>query len=138
MNEKVVFQYLNIEQIEYFVSRSQGAGGQHVNKTNSSVQLRFSISNSFFSDEHKNRLKIKLKNKIVQDDIVLIRVESERDQRTNKQIALKKLVSLISSALIEPKKRIKTKPTRSSVKKRITAKKIRSEVKQNRSKNFTD
>lgn len=132
--KKIILRYLDFNELEYLSTRSQGAGGQHVNKTNSCIQLRFSIISSGFPIEIKDKFFKKLGHKIVQDDIIQIRVETERDQKTNKDMALKKLIELLASALLEPKKRIKTRPTKSSVKKRLEGKKSRSDVKKNRSK----
>lgn len=125
--------YLNPAEVEYLSTRSQGAGGQHVNKTNSCIQLRFSISNSSFPTEMKNKFLNKLKHRISQDDVIQIRVETERDQKSNKDTAYKKLIEMLSIALIEPKKRKKTKPTKSSVHKRLDSKTKRSEIKKSRS-----
>jgi ribosome-associated protein len=131
--KKIVLMYLDLSQIQYLSTRSQGAGGQHVNKTNSCIQLRFSIGASPFPDEIKNKFYRKLANKIIQDDIIQIRVETERDQKMNKDMALKKLIEMLAIALIEPKKRVKTKPTRSSIGRRLDSKKNRSDIKKNRS-----
>ncbi len=128
-----VLQYLNPNDITYLSTRSQGAGGQHVNKTNSCIQLRYSIMTSTFPEEIKAKFMQRLKHKLVQDDVIQIRVETERDQKSNKDTAYKKLIELLVSALFEPKKRTKTKPTKSSVRKRLETKKSRSDVKKSRS-----
>ncbi len=134
--KKIILTYLIYDEIEFLATRSQGAGGQHVNKTNSCIQLRFSILNSHFPDEIKKKFLSRLKNKLIQEDVLQIRVETERDQKTNKETAYKKLIEMLSQCLIEPKKRVKTKPTRSSVHKRLGEKKIRSDVKKNRTGNW--
>ncbi|AGH95514.1 alternative ribosome rescue aminoacyl-tRNA hydrolase ArfB [Pseudobdellovibrio exovorus] len=121
-------------EIEISVTRSSGAGGQHVNRTNSAVQLRFSISKSLvLSDLQKQRVLKKLSHRLVQEDEILLRIEDERDQKSNKQKAYEYLNKLISDALIVPKKRIPTKPKKSSVQKRLDSKKKQSEIKRNRS-----
>lgn len=132
-NKSFVLQHVTHDELEYLSTRSQGAGGQHVNKTNSCIQLRFSIQNSSFPEEIKQKFLRKLANKLIQDDIIQIRVETERDQKSNKNTAFKKLIEMLSVALEEPKKRTKTKPTRSSVKKRLESKKSRSDIKKSRS-----
>src|SRR4051812_25653471 len=117
-------------EVEVTATRSSGAGGQHVNKTNSAVQMRFSINNSLvLSDYSKNRLRFKLASRLIQEDEILIRIEDERDQKSNKEKAYKLLNEMIIEALKEPKKRIATKPKRSSIKKRLEGKKIRSDIK---------
>ncbi len=121
-------------ELEVSVTRSSGAGGQHVNKTNSAVQLRFSISNSLVLSEHqKEKIRKKLAHRLVQDDEIMIRCEEERDQKRNKETAFENLNKLINMALIEPKRRVATKPKRSSIQKRLTTKKSRGEIKKNRS-----
>ena len=121
-------------EIEVSVTRSSGAGGQHVNKTNSAVQLRFSISNSLvLSAYQKDKIRKKLTHRLVQKDEILIRCEEERDQKRNKETAYENLNKLINGSLIERKKRVATKPKRSSIQKRLNTKKTRGEIKKNRS-----
>ena len=86
---KIIFPW---NELEVSVTRSSGAGGQHVNKTNSAVQLRFSISNSLvLSDFQKARIIKKLAHRLVQGDEVLIRCEEERDQKRNKETAFENM-----------------------------------------------
>lgn len=121
-------------ELEITATRSSGAGGQHVNKTNSAVQLRFSISASLvLSEFQKEKIRKKLAHRLIQGDEILIRSEEERDQKRNKETAYENLNKLIAQALHEPKRRIATKPKRSSVQKRLTSKKSRGEIKKNRS-----
>lgn len=121
-------------EVQFSVMRSSGAGGQHVNKTNSAVQLRFSIKESTtLSEEQKARLRIKLAYRLTQAGEILIRVEDERDQKSNKERSYKLLNELIIEGLKVPKKRIATKPKKSAIKKRLESKKIRSKIKKNRS-----
>lgn len=123
-------------EIEWTSTRSSGAGGQHVNRTNSAVQIRFSISKSSLSDEQKSKLRARLKSRLVQEDEILIRIEDQRDQKSNKDRAYDILVNMISVALIDPKKRIATRPKKSAVKKRLNEKKRNSEIKKTRSEKF--
>ena len=121
-------------EIEFSVTRSQGPGGQHVNKTNSCVILKFSIIDSqSLTWEQKDKLLARLKTRLVQETYIQIRVESERDQKSNKDLAYKMLIQLIQNALKDPKKRIATKPKKSAIKKRLSDKKSRSEIKKTRS-----
>lgn len=124
-------------EIEWTATRSSGAGGQHVNRTNSAVILRFSISNSsVLSDLQKQKLKIRLQARLVQEDEILIRIEDQRDQKSNKDRAYKLLCQLITKSLIDPKKRVPTKPKKSAVRTRLKDKKIHSEIKKLRSEKF--
>lgn len=121
-------------EVEWTSTRSSGAGGQHVNKTNSAVQLRFSISKSLvLNQDQKDRILTKLAYRLIQGDEILIRIENERDQKSNKDQAYKALNLLVNEALKVPKKRIATKPKRSSIKKRLASKKIHSDLKKTRS-----
>ncbi len=129
---------IDYNEIEFSVTRSQGPGGQHVNRTNSCVQLRFSIlESSCLNDEQKQKLLFRLKHRLAQDEFILIRVESERDQKSNKDKSVKMLNELINQYLIEPKKRKATKPTKSSQRKRLDTKKSRSDIKKNRSEKIS-
>lgn len=121
-------------ELEVTATRSSGAGGQHVNKTNSAVQLRFSITNSLvLSDYQKDKILKKLAHRLVKEDQILIRIEDERDQKTNKERAYEYLNKMINAALHEPKKRVATKPKKSSVQRRLKDKKNRGEIKKMRS-----
>ena len=124
-------------EVEWTATRSSGAGGQHVNRTNSAVQLRFSISNSLvLSEMQKDKLKVRLAHRLIQGDEIMIRIEDQRDQKSNKDRAYKLLQQMIEKALIDPKKRIGTKPKRSAIKARLSTKKIRGDIKKMRSEKF--
>ena len=121
-------------ELEVSVTRSSGAGGQHVNRTNSAVQLRFSLTNSLvLSEFQKEKIRKKLAYRLVQGDEILVRCEEERDQKRNKETAYENMIRLINSALAEPKKRVATKPKKSSIQKRLNSKKSRGEIKKIRS-----
>lgn len=124
-------------EIEWQATRSSGAGGQHVNKTNSAVQLRFSISASLIlTEEQKEKLRRRLAHRLAQGDEILVRIEDERDQKSNKDRAYKILCEMIGKALIDPKKRVATKPKRSAIKKRLESKRIQSDRKKSRGEKF--
>jgi ribosome-associated protein len=126
------------EEVDITATRSSGAGGQHVNKTNSAIQLRFNILDSqVLTEIQKDRLQRKLAYRMTQTGDILIRVEDERDQKRNKERAYLLLNELILENLKEPKKRIATKPKKSAVKKRLESKKIRSQIKKNRSEKWS-
>ncbi len=122
--------------IEWTATRSSGAGGQHVNRTNSAVQIRFSISQSSLTAAQKEKLLFRLKSRLVGEDEILIRIEDQRDQKSNKDRAFDLLSKMINLALIDPKKRIATKPKKSAVRKRLNEKKRHGEIKKNRSEKF--
>jgi ribosome-associated protein len=122
-------------EFQFEFARSGGPGGQHVNKTNSAAILRWNMDCSLaFTDEQRARLQSKLESKLTIEGELIIRSEEHRDQDKNKKRCLEKLNEIIDKALLIPKKRKPTKPSRSQKEKRIKSKKIRSEVKKSRSK----
>ncbi len=114
-------------------ARSSGRGGQNVNKLNTKVHLRWNIgaSPSVTADE-KTRIRAKLSRRINLHDELVVSVESERSQAQNRQIAVRILNELVNRALIKPKHRIATRPTRASKEKRLERKKYHSRAKRER------
>jgi len=124
---------LIIKELVFKASRSSGSGGQNVNKVSTKVELRFNIEESaLLTDDEKNRIRIKLKNRISLEDILIVASDSERTQLGNKRKVLEVFFDLIEKALRKPKKRIKTRPTKASKERRLKKKKIQSEKKQRR------
>ena len=121
------------EELEWKFIRSSGPGGQNVNKVSSAVQLRFLLPlNNNLSAAVRNRLRRLAGQKLIDDGSILIQARSERSQERNRQEALGRLGALIQAALIEPKIRKKTKPTRASKERRIESKKRRGSTKRER------
>lgn len=121
------------EELEWKFIRSSGPGGQNVNKVASAVQLRFLLPrNTSISASAKHRLRRMAGQRLVDDGTILISARDERSQAENRRAALERLADLVRAALIEPKVRKKTRPTRASKERRIESKKRRSSTKRDR------
>ena len=111
-------------------SRSSGPGGQHVNKVETSVTLKFSVINSpSLVESVKKRLESIAGQKYNKKGQIVINVDKYRSQIRNREVARSMLTSLIKSALIIPKPRVKTKPSKSVNKKRLDSKTKRGKLK---------
>lgn len=114
-------------------SRSSGPGGQHVNTSDSRVELSWNIAGSVvLTESQREWLLARLGNKLV-GGVLTVSASEQRSQLRNREIALNKLAELVSAALAPgPARRRATKPTRGSVKRRLSAKGQRSETKRQR------
>lgn len=117
-------------ELEYNYVRSSGAGGQHVNKVSSKVELRFNVSVSEgLTENEKARVLNALKNRISSDATLILTSQASRSQFKNKALVTERFFKLLSSALARKKKRVATKPTKGSIKKRLQQKQQKSEKK---------
>lgn len=122
-------------EVTYQFSRSSGPGGQKVNKTETQVELRWSLTyTKLFSEAQKKLISLKLANQINKDGELVLSSDQFRSRERNKQACLDIFFNHLEKALHIPKRRRPTKPTRSSVEKRIQAKKELSDKKRNRKK----
>ncbi len=123
-----------LSEIDMTAMRSQGAGGQNVNKVSSAIHLRFDINASSLSPIYKERLLNLNDRRITQDGVVVIKAQQHRTQEKNKADALDRLKALIKSVTIVAKPRKPTKPSRTAKKKRLDSKTQRGQLKVLRSK----
>ncbi len=110
------------KEIDISAIRSQGAGGQNVNKVSTAIHLRFNIQASSLPFIYKQRLLAFKDQRISNDGTIVIKSQRYRSQDKNREDALLRLKELIKSAMHIPKKRRATKPTRSSQRKRVDSK----------------
>ena len=113
--------------------RASGPGGQNVNKVSSAVQLRFDMAGSAaLSDAVKNRLRVLAGRRFTDDGAILIIARNQRSQDQNRREALERLADLIRRALVVPKTRKATKPTKASRERRLDGKVHQQRTKQRR------
>ncbi|SDQ79252.1 ribosome-associated protein [Chryseobacterium soldanellicola] len=121
------------KELSFKTSRSSGAGGQNVNKVETSVTVLWKVDESeFFNERQKTLIQEKLKNRINAEGFLFLTVSESRTQLMNKNKSIEKILEIVDKALIVPKTRIATKPSRAKKEKRLDTKKKISEKKENR------
>lgn len=124
-----------LPEFRFQTARSSGPGGQHVNKTETRVELYFHVENSaLLNEEEKERILQKLQKRINAEGELMVSSEKTRSQAKNKEDCITKFYEWIEKALHIPKKRVRTRPTGASVKKRLEGKRLQSEKKSLRKK----
>ena len=122
------------EEIELSAIRSQGSGGQNVNKVSSAIHLRFDINKSSLSDYYKQRLLALKDRRISKDGVIVIKAQKFRTQEKNRIDALERLQLLIKTVSVAQKVRRPTKATRGSQRRRMDKKTQRGQTKALRGK----
>jgi ribosome-associated protein len=113
-----------IKELNFKAIKSSGAGGQHVNKTSSKIELTFDLeSSNSLSDGEKILLKTKLSSKLTKENVLILFCDESRSQHRNKNIAIKRFLELLKTNLIRPKRRKATKPSKGSIKRKAENKK---------------
>lgn len=114
-------------------AKSGGPGGQHVNKTSTKVELRWSIATSeALSEDDRAWLLERLASQLTSDGELLITAADERSQSRNRSEARRKLAATVREGLVRPRRRRRTRPTKGSIERRLQEKRRRAEVKQSR------
>lgn len=117
------------EEVELTAVRSQGAGGQNVNKVASAIHLRFDVKASSLPDHIKARLLKLDDRRLTRDGVLVIKAQRFRNQEQNRDDALARLNELVAAASRAPRFRVPTKPTKASRQRRLDNKKSRSQTK---------
>jgi len=131
--------HIPTDEVELTAVRSQGPGGQNVNKVSSAIQLRFDVGASSLPPELKERVLALRDHRLTKGGVVVIKSQEHRSQDMNRMAALLRLHDLLELASLVQKPRKPTRPTRSSQVKRVESKVKRGQMKALRGKaNFSD
>lgn len=126
--------FISDNEIEISAIRSQGAGGQNVNKVSSAIHLRFDINASSLPEFYKQRLLNLHDKRISKEGVIIIKAQQFRTQEKNREDAFERLKEIVKDASVVQKVRRPTKPSRGSKKKRMDSKAKRSKIKALRNK----
>ena len=121
------------KELTFKTSRSSGPGGQHVNKTSSRVEVIFDLTTTtLFREEEKLLMTQKLDSQIDSKGCIHVVSQANRSQLRNKTDAIARITAILLNALIKPKKRKPTKPSKGMIERRLKQKKMRSDTKKSR------
>ena len=126
-----------LSELVYTASRSSGPGGQHVNTTDTRIQVRWNVKESAaLGDVEKARLLKNLASRLTEAGDLILAGDTHRSQRRNREDVTQRLADLVREALIPPKPRRKTKPSRASREKRLDEKRKKARTKKDRGKKY--
>jgi len=126
-------------ELEWTAVRASGPGGQNVNKVSSKVELRFDFEESeALSDSVKARLRALAQHRLDAEGRILITSQVTRNQPQNLEDARKRLAELIAKAMVTPKRRRPTRPSRAAKRARVNDKRVHSKKKQSRARKTSD
>ena len=124
-----------LKEVEYRTSRAAGPGGQHVNKTETRVELCWDLeASACLDDAQKNWVRKRLSTRLTAQGVLIISSDRFRSQHRNRKEVTGRFLQILSASLTAPKKRYPTRPTRASREKRVGKKKMRGELKRLRQK----
>ena len=124
-----------LKELQFSYSRSQGPGGQNVNKVNSKATLRWSVrDNRSLPEDVRERFVRRFSRRITKEGELVLTSQRFRDQGQNQRDCLEKLRVMLAAVAVPPKPRKKTKPTRASIRRRVEEKRVHSQKKQARRK----
>ena len=118
------------EELEFRATRAGGPGGQHVNTSSTRIELHWNVvASRALSSAQLARLRDKLSTRLSAGGALRVVAASRRSQLQNREEALERLRELVARALVVPKRRVKTRPTRASREARLSGKKTRAGIK---------
>lgn len=117
-------------ELEERAAKASGPGGQGVNTTDSAIELRWRFADSSaLTDAEKARVRENLGTRITDDGVFIVRAAEQRSQHRNRAAARERLAEMLRTAIVPPKRRKKTRPSKAAKRRRLEAKRHRGEVK---------